>query len=144
MEIMVIVAVICLLGTITVLSLSSMSDRLLLRSTINDIGSALEAAKARSVAGYGGVPHGVHFTATSYTEFSGTRYDARASGNVTHDIDPRLKLEAAILQHEGSVIFSRITGAVGEEVVLQLSLKAEPAKKREIVVGAGGDISHVD
>src|SRR5690606_21592269 len=88
-EIMVVVAIVLILAAVAVVSLSAMSERLLLRSTAGDIAFALEGAKARSVAGVGGVSHGVRFSEDSYTEFRGAVYAAGGSGNVTHALDGR-------------------------------------------------------
>lgn len=141
-EIMVVVAVLLLLAAVTVLSLGAFSDRLLLRSAASDVAFALEAAKARSVAGAGGEAHGVHFADDSFVEFSGESYDDEDSGNVAHELDDRLSLSTDILNGEESVIFSRITGAVGETVTIEIALAADPTKAKTVVVGPGGDISY--
>ncbi len=138
-EIMVVLAILLALAAVAVVSLSAMSERLLLRSAANDIAFTLEEAKARSVAGKGGSPHGVHFLDSGYVEFSGEAYDGE--GGVTHALDGRLELSTDILDDE-TVVFARITGAIGEEATITVSLRADPSKSRSIKVGAGGDISH--
>ncbi len=141
-EIMVVVAIVFVLAAVAVVSLRAMSERLLLSSAAGDIAFALEEAKARAVAGRGGAAHGALFESGSYTIFEGETYDANDAGNVTHALDGRLELSTDILGSEGSVVFSRVTGAVGERVVITISLRGDPDRSRSIVVGQGGDISH--
>jgi prepilin-type N-terminal cleavage/methylation domain-containing protein len=141
-EIMLVVAVILILAALAVWSLSSMSDRLLLRSTANDIAFRLEAAKARSVAGTGGGQHGLVFLADAYVEFEGESYDEEDEDNVIHEIPPRVNVATDILDDETVIIFSRINATVAEPVVITISLVDDPSVVRTIMIGAGGDISY--
>ena len=140
-EIMVVVSIVVLLSAIAAVSLSAMQERLLLRSAVSDIAFALEAARAHSVAGTGGDPHGVYFGENVFVEFSGSAYDDEDPDNVTHEIDDRLLLATDILGGEGPVIFSRIVGTVDDGVTITVSSVSNPSLSRSITVGAGGDIA---
>lgn len=140
-EIVVVIAIVLVLTAISVVSLKSMQERLLLRSAASDIVFSLEAAKARSVAGTGGVVHGVYFGEATYVEFRGLSYDANAEHRLVHELDPRLSITTDILG-ETSVVFSRITGTVGTTVRITVALTADPTNYREIWVGTGGDIAY--
>lgn len=143
-EILTVVAVVAVLAAVAVVSLQTISERLLLRAAANDIGFALEAAKAGSVAGAGGVPHGVAFAADGYTEFAGESYDSDDADNVSHQLDPRLQLAADILNGESAVVFSRIRGTIGSMATITVSFRADPNHRRTVTIGAGGDISYGD
>lgn len=141
---MVVVAILSVLGGIAVLSLREMSERLLLRSAVSDIVFYLEEAKARSVAGSGGEAHGIYFDENEYVAFAGTEYDEEDSGNVTHELDNRLEIDTDILGDEQAVIFTRITGTVGESVEIRVQLQSDAESYRVVTVGPGGDIAYGD
>ncbi len=141
-EIMVVVAVVLVLSAIAVWSLGAMNERLLLRAAMSDVAFALEAAKARAVAGTGGEPHGVNFEADHFTEFSGNSFNVDDEGNVVHALDDRVGLSTDILQSEESVIFSRLSGAIDEAVTITVYLIDDPDMNKTIVIGPGGDISY--
>lgn len=138
-EIMVVVAIVLALAAVTVVSLTAMKDRMLLKEAQSTIAFHLEESKARSVAGRGGEPHGVNFGDGQYTQFEGDEYDADSPLNVLHDLDPRLTVTTDIMDSEKSVVFSRITGRTEEEVRITISLSDD---ERTVVVGVGGDISY--
>lgn len=140
-EILVVLAVIFLLTVIAAWSLSSMTERLLLRSAVSDIAFVLEGQKAKAVAGTGGLAQGVLFNDSSYTEFAGNSYDEDDDDNFTHSIDDRLELSTDIIGEE-SIIFSRITGATGESVTITVSLASDETRFRTVIVGPGGDIAY--
>jgi prepilin-type N-terminal cleavage/methylation domain-containing protein len=141
-EIMLVVAVILILSALAVWSLSSMSDRLLLRSTASDIAFRLEAAKARSVAGTGGGQHGLVFLEDAYVEFEGETYDEDDVDNVIHEVPSRVNIATDILDDEPVIVFSRLNATVAEPVVITISLVDDPSATRIIMVGVGGDISY--
>lgn len=141
LEIIVVIAILTVLTTISLVSLGAMQERLLLRAAASDIVFALEAAKARSVAGTGGVVHGVHFTDETYVEFRGSTYDAEDDDVLVHELDPRLTLTTDTLS-ETSIVFARITGTTGAATEIMLALKDDPDTYRTILVGAGGAISY--
>lgn len=143
-EILVVVAIVVLLAIVALLSLSSMRDRLLLNDAESSLIFHLEESKARSVSGSGGEPHGIYFEADSYTQFTGDEYDENDSSNMVQQIDPALEFVTDILEDENGVVFSRITGTTGENVEIKIRLKNDPSSLRQVMVGAGGDITSGD
>lgn len=141
-EILVVVAIVAALAVVAMLSLTAMRDRLVLNDARGALAFHLEESKARAVAGLGSESHGVYFSDNMYAQFTGDEYEDDEESNTEYPLDPRLTLATDILDDEEVIIFSRITGAVGETVTLTLSLNNDPTKTRVIVVGEGGDISY--
>lgn len=143
-EIVTVVAIVAGLAVVAMLSLTAMRDRLLLDDARSALSFHLEESKARAVAGKGGESHGVYFASDRYVQFVGDEYEGDDDSNAEHPLDPGLTLTTDILDDEEVIIFSRITGTVGETVTLTISLNNDPTKTRVIMVGEGGDISYAE
>lgn len=141
-ELMVVIAVVTVLATVAVVSLSAMQERLLLNHTRSNIAFHLEEMRAKSVAGSGGVAHGVNFSRDRYVQFSGGTYGANNSDNSIHVVDGSLEIVTDIIGNDKSVVFDRITGTAGSRVVVTIRSRANPENRQIVVVGTGGDISY--
>lgn len=142
-ELMIVMAIMLLLGSVAVIGWNNMRESALLRAETDTLLFYLEESKSRSVAGTGGEAHGVYIEEDVYTQFSGSTYSAGDGDNIVHAIDPKLELSI-----EGSgtdtIVFSRITGFVGNTATVTVALRDNASTTKMIVVGAGGDISIVE
>lgn len=141
-ELMVVIAVVALLATVAVVSLSAMQERLLLNSARSNVAFHLEEMRAKAVAGSGGVSHGVNFSRDRYVQFQGGSYSAIDSQNSVHVIDDRLEIVTDIIGNSKSIVFDRITGTTGSRVAVTIRSRMNPENQQVVVVGTGGDISY--
>jgi len=142
-ETLIVIAVLAIITTIGTLSFSNSKARKTVAIISNNIVFSLEEAKADAISGKGGVGHGIKFNSTSYVTFDGDTYNLSDTDNITHDLESGYSLDITTTDPDDSVVFSRITGDVNDEITITVGETNNPSNSKVISVGALGDINVV-
>lgn len=121
-ELLIVITILALVAGAILWSLNSFRSRQAVKNTRSEIISTLTLARSRALNGLGDKAHGVNFSGTQMTIFSGTTFTVGASGNQTIDL-PLVSLSLNLAGGE-SVVFNRLTGStanVGTIVINSLS-----------------------
>ena len=138
-EILVVIAIIGILGTISVLQFGDTKTNKLLRITGDDIAFALEETKSNALAGKDGMSQSMHIAPSIYTTFGGTVYVADGSSNKPHTINSIFTLTTTAPSN--TITFTRLTGNANGISTTTVSEIANPSNTIHIVVGTLGDIT---
>jgi prepilin-type N-terminal cleavage/methylation domain-containing protein len=108
-----------------------------LKTAGDGIISALEKAHADAVTGKNGTGAGIYLASTSYTFFNGNYYDASSTNNVVYSLDSSL----SISNTTSTILFTRLTGAIGSTATVTVSRISSPSSKKVVVIENSGDVN---
>lgn len=141
-EILIAIAIIGILGTVTFGALSPSNDQQLLRGATDRVVSVLADARARTLAASDDQQYGVHFDTDQVVLFVGDTYTAGAAGNEVEKLPRRVSITSIALADGGSeVVFARLTGAASTDGEIVLELAASPPQQRTITIDTSGIVS---
>jgi prepilin-type N-terminal cleavage/methylation domain-containing protein len=139
-EIIVVTAIIAVLAVIGVSAFMSARQSAAMNAVSDGIVSVFEQARANALSGKGGTSYGVRFSASSYTFFTGSSYNASDATNIVHQVASGYTLSNSMSASSGVVVFARLTGVpsvTGTVTITQTS----PAKTRIITIGSQGTLT---
>lgn len=138
-EILVIVGISVLLGSISFYALTNQDNRELLDKTTLSAVALLEQARGSTLASKNALQYGVHFDTNQMVLFSGTTYSSGNSGNSVVAFDRRITASTIALAGGGhDVIFDRLTGTTAKSGTIRLSLTASSSIYKVITIYATG------
>ena len=121
-EVLVTIAVLAILSTIGFVSYSSFVSKNVLDKSAKSVMAFVEETRLQSIASKNGERFGVHFEADGLTRFPG---DVSVSA-------------INLADSSSDVVFSRINGKASTSGVIELSLVADPAQKKQLRVEPTG------
>ncbi len=140
-EILVVIAIIAILAVVATVGFANTRINKTIDITTKNILFSLEEAKSNSLSGKGGTSHGIYFSSSSYTVFSGTSYVENNPDNKITTIDSAIEITTTI--PNGYVIFSRLNGNVTNTGTITVREKADTSNSKTISIGSLGDINMV-
>jgi prepilin-type N-terminal cleavage/methylation domain-containing protein len=114
-EILLVLAIVGILLSITMVSLSTVQQNTYQNSSLDILLSDIKLQQLKSMSGNletaGTAPFGVHFETNSYTIFQGNSYVNGTSGNFTVPLNPNVEFNN-ILFPQSRILFNRGSGEI--------------------------------
>jgi Tfp pilus assembly protein FimT len=133
LELIIGIAVVVILASITALSLSRFSETQALNNGVDEVVALINQARSRTVAAEGGTYYGVHLEERQAVLFSGPTYSVGAVGNQPVPLDVRVKIDVITLSGGGddivfeegmgdttgygTFVIKRLTSTLGQKTV---------------------------
>lgn len=140
-EILIVVAISIVLLTIVVSAFSGFNKNQSLNSTVSEVTSVLNEARALTLASYDNKAYGVHFQSDKVILFKGNSFSSSDPSNKTTTISSKISISDITLSGGGdNIIFQRLTGKTSQNGTITLSLISDPSKSKTITVEVSGII----
>ena len=120
LELIIAVAILFILGAISIIGMSNISNKSYLSSDVETIKSALSKARMMSINGVGGIEHGIYLASTSVAIFDGTSLAGAATDSV-YNLNHGVISSVSFSNATTSLYFSKITGSPSASGSLVLS-----------------------
>jgi prepilin-type N-terminal cleavage/methylation domain-containing protein len=138
-ELLVVVAVIGILAAIGTTSFMGLRERQALSQGAEEVRTFLLRARARTLAAENDSVFGLHLASSAITVFRGVTYDAGATDNETHTLDPIVTISAYALAGGGAnVVFDKRTGATSDSGTITLSLVSDVTETATVTISTTG------
>lgn len=138
-EVLVSVAIVGLIATISVASFSTFEKKEALETDTGKVLALLAEARTQTLSAKDGAYFGVHFEATRAVLFKGGTYSAGSADNQAHPFDDEVTLASTTLSGGGSeVIFKRLTGATSQSGTITLASVRDAGTTRIITIAGTG------
>lgn len=121
LEIVISVAILALIVSLSLGALSSFRERQSLVSEGEGIASLVRDARTRTLAGQGGTAWSVFFSSTAVILFPGTSYVVGGPNQVVRDIPAHMTLSTALLGGGSTLSFERLVGTTNQAGTISLS-----------------------
>ncbi len=138
-EILVVIGIVSVISSIVAVSLFNYRDRAALRVETGRVVALINETREQSVAGRGGVVHGLHFEESKVVRFSGQTYVADAIGNEPLELSSLVDIGSISLTGGASdVVFSRLSGKSDKTGTFRVRLKSDVANYKEVRIESTG------
>ena len=141
-EILVAIAIIIVLISITLPQFSKMKENQVLKNTVSDVVSVLQMAQSKSLASVNSSEYGVHFQSDKMVIFTGKTYSQNATdNNVINIVSPSSISNVTFAGNSttsGDIYFARLTG---DPNVTGTITVVTPAYSKIITISATGSVS---
>jgi prepilin-type N-terminal cleavage/methylation domain-containing protein len=139
LELLIVVAVLGFVSTLTIVSLSSLTRANVLDSAAGDIISALSEARSRTLTSEGDTVHGIHFSTNAITRFTGGTYSAVDPTNVVLSLPPSVTLSSTALTGGAvDVVFARLTGVASATGTVTIAKSSDATDTKIITITTAG------
>ncbi|MFQ5661947.1 MAG: Tfp pilus assembly protein FimT/FimU [Candidatus Paceibacteria bacterium] len=140
-ETIIIVAVSIILLTIVTGAFSGFNKNQSLNSTVSEVTSVLNEARALTLASLDNESYGVHFESDKVILFKGSVFSSSDPDNNTTIISSKISISDISLTGGGDdIIFQRLTGKTSQNGTITLSLISDPSKSKTITIEVSGII----
>ena len=109
-EVLVAVAVIAMIATISAASFKNFSRSSALKVASEEVYSAFTSARNETLASSGGTVFGVHIGTSSVTRFTGSTYSVGDTTNRTYTFESGVTATSSFISDGIDIVFSRLTG----------------------------------
>ncbi|MFA6077917.1 MAG: prepilin-type N-terminal cleavage/methylation domain-containing protein [Candidatus Paceibacterota bacterium] len=134
-ELLVVIAVMALIGSIVWGGLSNYRDVQALQSTTDVIVATLGEARSRAISSVEAIQYGVHFEEKSIVMFEGSQYSASSASNTTTVLSNAISVSSSGLTSSSTeIVFEKITGKGSASGQITVSLSANEDKNFVIIV----------
>ena len=138
-EFLVVLAIIGIITTVIILSLSDFRENQTLKGDVEKVFSVISEARSKTLASVDASSYGVHFESGKVVLFKGTFYSAADPDNEEMTINDLLEISDISLNGAGSdVIFKRLTGETEEYGNITIRVKADTSKNKIITITSTG------
>lgn len=135
-EILVVVAVMGLIFSVTLPQFSKVRENQVLKSAAGDIISSINKARSQTLASVNSSSYGVHFETDKIVIFPGTDfYEGEAGNEVINMISPASITSIDLSGGEADIYFNRITGTPSSSGTIVISA---PSYSKTITISATG------
>lgn len=110
-EIMVVIAIIAIVATMTAVGLSNMGRASALKSAQNEVYQAFSDSRNKTLASLDETVFGVLVGTSSVTKFKGPTFVSGASENRTYDFESGITATGSLVMNGTPVIFARLSGS---------------------------------
>ena len=142
LEILISLAILILITSITMYSFSAMRAKKQLEIATDSLSFKLEEAKAYALTGKGGTNFGVAFpSTTTYVYFVGSTYSISSLTNATITLPLNLRIATSLSSGASTISFSRLTGASSATGTITLTDITRSMTTATVTIGTLGDIS---
>ncbi len=133
MELVVVVAILGVMATLSVVSLSNFLKKESLASTASALAGAIREARSRTLASVKGQQYGVRIDSDRFAVFSGAAYSAD-SAETPYIFPNGVRATTAI----PNVVFSRVTGNSSASGTIDLYVTSSASTKKSVGVQGTG------
>jgi prepilin-type N-terminal cleavage/methylation domain-containing protein len=141
MEILVVVSIAVVLVVSITVSFAKFSENQIIKSTVSEVLSELDEARALTLASYDDTVYGVHIESDEITFFKGDTYSAVDEDNEVTELSARVSISDISLYGGGDdIIFQRLTGKTDQYGTLTVSLVSDPTETKIITIQESGII----
>lgn len=109
-EIIVVIAILGVIATISVAAFVNMNKSSMLRAARDEVYGALSFARERTLASENDMVYGVHLSTSSVTRFEGNTYTAGSASNVVYSFGAMVSATSTLITQNPNIIFRRLTG----------------------------------
>ena len=109
-EILVVIAIISILASISTVALRSFYTSATLRSGTSEVFGALTNARSSTISAENDSVYGVHISSTTVTRFEGATYTFGNLGNLVYTFEGSIAATSSIIENGGDIIFSKLIG----------------------------------
>jgi len=109
-EILVVIAILSVIVTISAATFVNMNKSSMLRAARDDVYGALSFARERTLASENDMVYGVHLSTSSVTRFEGDTYTAGSASNVVYSFGTAVSATSTLITQSPNIIFRRLTG----------------------------------
>ena len=142
-EILVVVFIMSIMLSVTIISGRSFNDSINLENTVKSIDMKIKLAKSRSISALNGTNHSVHFETDKVVVFEGNTFDASAPTNEVLVFSDNIKINMPVSLSGGGddLIFNRLIGSTYNPGNINIEVKNDPSKTKQIIINADGQTS---
>lgn len=141
-EIVVVTAIGLILLTIVTGALLGLRDIQALNSSVEQITSVINEARAKTLASENFLSHSVHFEMTRVVLFEGMVFAEPNVSNKELKISDLVEISSVTLNGGGQdLIFQKLTGETGQYGIVTVRLKKDVSQIRDILIKPAGIIS---
>ncbi len=134
-ELLVVIAVMALIGSIVWGGLSNYRDVQALQSTTDVIVATLGEARSKAISSVEAIQYGVHFEEKSIVLFEGNQYVPSSASNTTTVLSNAISVSSSGLTSSSTeIVFEKITGKGSASGQITVSLSANKDKNFVIIV----------
>lgn len=133
-EILIVIAVIGIVGSITASTLLRFSEGSLIDTQGQLVYSVLSEARSRTIASHADSQYGVHFATSTLVLFKGSTYNQNASTNATTSLSSRVTLTTNFSGGVSDVVFSQVTGKASANGTTTLYLNSSTTPRSSISI----------
>lgn len=134
-ELLVVIAVMALVGSIVWGGLSNYRDVQALQSATDVIVATLGEARSRAISSVGAMQYGVHLEGKNIVLFKGSQYSPSSPSNIITILNNAVSVSTSGLTSSSTdVVFERITGKGSASGQIVVSLSANRDKNFVIIV----------
>lgn len=134
-ELLVVIAVMALIGSIVWGGLSNYRDVQALQGTTDVIVATLGEARSRAISSVEAIQYGVHFEEKSIVLFEGSQYSASSASNTTTVLSNAISVSPSGLTSSSTeIVFEKITGKGSASGQIKVFLTANEDKNFVIIV----------
>jgi Tfp pilus assembly protein FimT len=139
-EILVAIAVVAILATTVLPGFSKIKKMQILKSTTEDMVSAIGEARSETMASLDSSSYGVNFESNKITIFQGTSFSVDSIHNKVIDITPPATISSINLNNNGtSLYFNRLSGLPNTSGTITISMTGVDSKI--VTISATGSAS---
>ncbi len=120
LELIITIAILFILGSISIIGMSNISNKSYLNSDVETVKSALLKARTMSINGVDGIEHGIYLASTSVTIFKGVNFVGTSIDSV-YNLNHGVISSVSFSNATTSLYFNKITGSPSASGTLVLS-----------------------
>jgi len=140
-EIIIVIAVIFFLVSVSIVSYRYFEKTTELEKTTQNIITTLKLAQAKTTSSEEASQYGIHFENDKYISFKGDAYQPESEDNKIYNISNRLEIYDIDLSGEGSdVVFQRISGKTEQNGNVSIRTISNPSSFKIIDIKSSGII----
>ncbi|MEI7764949.1 MAG: GspH/FimT family protein [bacterium] len=141
-EAIIVIAIIGIMATVAFPQLTKIKNLQIIKSSSEDIASALNKARSETLASLNSLQYGVHFEASRIIIFSGNTYIANAASNEIISIPSSANISTISLTDGATELyFNRLSGNASKIGNIVVSIKSNASLAKTITISATGIVS---
>lgn len=141
LELLVVIAVLLVLGTIVIRGFVSFQTHQALELTTKEVRQMFEVARSQTLASVNDQQYGVHISSGAVTLFVGEEYIEGNPSNSVFELDSRVVISEVNLTPEtDEILFERGTGEPSSSGHIELSLVTKPTVIQMVTITSTGII----
>lgn len=133
------IAIIVIIAVLVINPFTGFRNSQALSGTAEEILSALQQARVKTLTAEGGSQYGVHFSSSQVVVFAGAAYNASSPSNQNINLSSVVSISSVNLAGGGSdVIFQKLTGITGQTGTVVVQLNSDATKTKTITINGNG------
>lgn len=139
-EMIIVVGILAILLILSFAVIQLFTGQVNLNTTSQQVLSALQLARNRTLSSTGEMQHGVHFETSKYVLFEGSTYNAMDPDNQEFNLST-VEIYEINISGGSDVVYDRIRGTTSNNGNVKIRLTADTTKTETILVNSSGSIS---